>query len=502
MTHSGLQPAETPPATFVPRSARALPAPERRRASVSVVFDNIFFFLGAVAAGWLAYLLLTETFSHGLQYIWFLLVFWLLLAYLLLPRIHSMLTLIYVPDYFIGRARTHEGLLGDPVNLALFGSEAQLHTAMLAAGWHKADEVGFRSALRIVTSTIFRRSYSDAPVSPLYLFGNIQDFTYQQEVEGNPAKRHHVRFWKTPPDWLLPGGYEAEWMAAGTYDRNVGLSLFTLQVTHRIERETDIERDHIVSTLENANAAGLFSVIRNFSTGYHAVNGGGDAITTDGDLPIIDLRRVPASAEGIRSAQVVDSAVLPADASLLGHAVIDTARDSASSNRVKRPISIYVSYLLMIARGAVGVGSVVAVLMTWADSVATVTVDLPVGPDVDTKEIANVLLWAVIIVAIAVYLIYLLFAQLIFAGFNWPRFLVMAASVVGIATVAIDFFTNGVTITLATGLVNLSFDILVLFALSSSDARVFARQRRMRRKAERAAHLSPATRVGREELAA
>ena len=30
------------------------------------------------------------------------------------------------------------------------------------------------------------------------------------------------------------------------------------------------------------------AVIRDFSTGYHSRNGGGDVIRTDGDLPIID----------------------------------------------------------------------------------------------------------------------------------------------------------------------------------------------------------------------
>ncbi|MDF2443057.1 MAG: hypothetical protein JWR01_1260, partial [Subtercola sp.] len=96
MTQIETPQTENSPAPFVPRTTRALPVPERRRASLEVVLDNVFFFLGAVAAGWLAYLVLSETFSRGLQYVWFLLVFWLLLAYLLLPRIHSMLTLIYV----------------------------------------------------------------------------------------------------------------------------------------------------------------------------------------------------------------------------------------------------------------------------------------------------------------------------------------------------------------------------------------------------------------------
>ena len=40
-------------------------------------------------------------------------------------------------------------------------------------------------------------------------------------------------------------------------------------------------------------------MIENFSTGYHSRNGGGDLIITDGNLPIIDVRRVevPETAE-------------------------------------------------------------------------------------------------------------------------------------------------------------------------------------------------------------
>ena len=33
-------------------------------------------------------------------------------------------------------------------------------------------------------------------------------------------------------------------------------------------------------------------MIENFSTGYHSRNGGGDLIITDGNLPIIDVRRI------------------------------------------------------------------------------------------------------------------------------------------------------------------------------------------------------------------
>ena len=88
----------------------------------------------------------------------------------------------------------------------------------------------------------------------------------------------------------FPGGARVDWLAAGTFDTSVGLSFFTLQVTHRIDANTDIERDYIVDTVRDANEAVQIRVLENFSTGYHARNGGGDSIRTDGNLPVIDVR--------------------------------------------------------------------------------------------------------------------------------------------------------------------------------------------------------------------
>lgn len=262
------------------------------------MLDQFFFIFAGLAAIWLAWLLLRESFQLGWWGILVFVLFWGMLAYLVLPRLHRMLTSIYVPDYFIGRTRTSDGLLGDPINLALLGDEAALHTAMQGAAWTRADQVTLRTSWRIITSTITRRSYDEAPVSPLFLFGRMQDFAYQQEVAGNPAKRHHVRFWRTPDGWLLPGGTRVDWLAAGTFDRAVGFSLFTLQVTHKIDADIDIERDHIITTVQQAHPATIVTILRDFSTGYHSRNGGGDTIRTDGDLPILDLRMLRASGEG------------------------------------------------------------------------------------------------------------------------------------------------------------------------------------------------------------
>lgn len=197
-----------------------------------------------VLVGLLIYRSIIRNYNRDGNILVLFLLLWLFTAYYALPRIHRLLTKMYVPDYFTGRVRTTDGLLGDPVNLALNGTKPNILAAMEAAGWTRADELSSKSSLRIVTCTIRRKSYPQAPVSSLYLFNKKQDFAYQQEVAGSPSKRHHIRFWKVPEGWILPGGYKIDWLAAATYDKSVGLSLFTLQITHKIAEETDIERDY------------------------------------------------------------------------------------------------------------------------------------------------------------------------------------------------------------------------------------------------------------------
>ncbi len=161
----------------------------------SATIDRAFFVLAGVFAVWLAVFVLIEGVAPGWPMV-LLVVFWVLVAYLVLPRLHRILTRIYLPDYFIGRTRTADGLLGDPVNLAVNGSAEQLHQVMVDAGWSRADELNVATGWRIVAGTLTGHSYPQAPVSPLFLFSRRQDFAYQQEVAGSPSQRHHVRFWR------------------------------------------------------------------------------------------------------------------------------------------------------------------------------------------------------------------------------------------------------------------------------------------------------------------
>ncbi len=215
---------------------------------------------------------------------------WLFSAYFFLPRLHRWFSKIYLPNYFIGRVRTYDGLLGDPVNIAVLGNEKQLITALKNSGWTRAEDLSNKSSLKMVKSSIFKLSYPSAPVSSLFLFNRKQNFAFQKEIDGNPHKRHHVRFWATPKKWWLPGGYQADWLGAATYDRRVGFSTLTLQITHKIAENTDEERDFLLKTITDFNPSVKVTIVKHFTSGYHDRNGGGDRIKTDGSLPFVEFK--------------------------------------------------------------------------------------------------------------------------------------------------------------------------------------------------------------------
>ena len=158
---------------------------------------------------------------------------------------------------------THTGnaIPGDPLNVALVGSEAEVKKIMLSAGWYPADPLTLKSCLEIAEASVLKRSYQDAPVSNLFLFDRKQDLAFEQVIDANPRKRHHVRFWRW--DKLSPDGREV-WFGSATYDERVGLSHTTGQVTHHIAPDIDTERGHLMRDLEKAGEVAEAYIVGGF----------------------------------------------------------------------------------------------------------------------------------------------------------------------------------------------------------------------------------------------
>lgn len=172
---------------------------------------------------------------------------------------------------------------GDPLNVALIGSEDAVKKIMVLAKWYPADPLTLKSCLGIAEATVLKRPYDAAPVSNLYMFGRKEDLAFEQPVNNNPRKRHHVRFWLCPNK---SASGEPVWVGSGSFDDSVGLSHTTGQITHHISSAVDEERDHILSDLQATGDLTSTSTMHNFHTVTTGKNGGGDPWHTDGDLRV------------------------------------------------------------------------------------------------------------------------------------------------------------------------------------------------------------------------
>ncbi|QDU18261.1 LssY C-terminal domain-containing protein [Urbifossiella limnaea] len=217
-----------------------------------------------------------------------LVLLYLAVAYLLVPALWREDARRH-PAWAAAPRITHtgDGIPGDPLNVALVGTEAEVKKLLVAAGWYPADPLTLESCLEIAEASVLKRPYADAPVSNLFLFGRKQDLAFEQPVGDSPRKRHHVRFWKG--DQPGPAGRPV-WFGSATFDEHVGLSHTTGQVTHHIAPDLDAERDHLVGTLDRTGGVAEAFTVPGFHKTLEGRNGGGDPWRTDGSLSVVVVR--------------------------------------------------------------------------------------------------------------------------------------------------------------------------------------------------------------------
>ncbi len=258
------------------------------------------FGLGALSV-WLVVFVVFDFADQRLPWMLALAATYAVAAYVILPYAVRMglkiLQRRHVPRFTL----TADGLPGDPVNLALVGTQAQLRSAFAAAGWTEADTLDLRSAWHMVRAFVLDEPYPAAPFSTLYLFGRGQDLGFQQAIGDSPRKRHHVRFWAKPLAdietgadtagfWLNTdrpdGAGPALWVGAGTKDTGFSLTRLTFQITHATDADTNAERDYIVDALRRSDVIGEAAL---YQTGDQLVTDHVNHYVTDGDVAVAEL---------------------------------------------------------------------------------------------------------------------------------------------------------------------------------------------------------------------
>jgi hypothetical protein len=207
---------------------------------------------------------------------------WLVASYLIIPFVWEYYASLN-PEFDDNPRITETGDKhpGDPLNVALIGTESEVNAIMKAAQWSPAAALGIVSDLEIGADTILKRPDKDAPVSSLYLFGRKEDLAFEQPAGNSPRHRHHVRLWKTSQP---SGDGRPKWIGAAVYDEKVGFSRTTGQITHVTAADIDVERDYLFTCLDKTEMLDEQYVVKNFHEKHTGFNGGGDPWKTDGSL--------------------------------------------------------------------------------------------------------------------------------------------------------------------------------------------------------------------------
>ena len=140
-----------------------------------------------------------------------------------------------------------EGTPGDRVNFAIVGPEKKIVELLKAGGWVRVNRNKSEAALGMVMSVLNRRGYVELPMSELLMFDRVQDYGFALgDPVKNVASRHHFRLWKAP---FTAGGQEV-WIGAGTHDVGFDKDQRNGKLTHRIDADTDKEREFIGESLK------------------------------------------------------------------------------------------------------------------------------------------------------------------------------------------------------------------------------------------------------------
>ena len=242
-----------------------------------------------------------------------LLIFYIGIAYFVLPALIRTWRLIIRPNHIPLYATTPDGIPSDPVNLAIVAnSRKDLVAAMTQAGWYVADKATLRTALREAYAIIFDKPYPNAPFSPLFLFNRTFDIGFELPYGKNrsPRQSHHVRFWQmidleTVEDdahfrfWFkhfrrFIGRDKTVWIGAAIDDVNVfGIRWYNLQITHNTHPLHYRERDFLIQSLQKVGAVRDVTEVRAGDPFHIRSQQVGNSFVSDGRLSIVQLKRKP-----------------------------------------------------------------------------------------------------------------------------------------------------------------------------------------------------------------
>jgi hypothetical protein len=186
------------------------------------------------------------------------------------------------------RVEDAEGTKGDRVNFLIVGSEAAVTGALKSAGWVQVDKTVKSSVINAILISMSKQAYLTIPMSELLMFDRSQDYGFAHAVPFVVvAQRHHFRIWRAP---FQVNGNDV-WVGAGTHDIGFEKDQRNGSITHKIDPDTDKEREYIGQTLEESGLVVKKSYLTHKNPVKEAKTAHGGSFHSDGRTLIVYLEQ-------------------------------------------------------------------------------------------------------------------------------------------------------------------------------------------------------------------
>lgn len=180
-----------------------------------------------------------------------------------------------------------DGTQGDRVNFLILGTEEQVKQALLGVGWVIVDRSVKDTILRGALGTFSKQAYLTMPMSELMVFGRPQDYGFaMSDPIQTIMARHHFRIWKAP---FTAGGLTL-WVGAGTHDIGFDKDQRNGGITHKIDPETDKEREFIAESMQQSGQVVKTEYVTPKDTVTKATTAHGGEFFSDGRILVIYLK--------------------------------------------------------------------------------------------------------------------------------------------------------------------------------------------------------------------
>ncbi len=211
-----------------------------------------------------------------------------------------------IMDYLPPRVFNGEGCEGDMLNMVFVGQQEDLQKAFERAGWVKTDKIKPISVWHLL---LHGTNDARLPMSRLYLFGRVQDYSYAlPDPASAVSRRHHIRIWKT--DYTIDG--TPVWAGSATHDVALEIAKRGHLIGHRIDPAVDAERDFVGIDLANTSSVSQQEYLHSPDPVFQAQTASGETYYSDSRILLLDLHPVrPNEVNVAGQPSAVVSATLP-----------------------------------------------------------------------------------------------------------------------------------------------------------------------------------------------